>query len=81
MHKTILYEARHEKKVRSSQFNMAAQKEEKLAEALRIYPVLFDKSDRFFKDRNKKRLAWEDVAKEANFDSGKFNFTVLKCFL
>ena len=60
---------------------MAALKEEKLAEAVRKYPVLFDKSDIYFKDINKKRLAWEDVAKEANFDSGKFNFAVLKRFL
>ena len=41
--------------------------EEKLAEAVRKYTVLYDKADKFFKDRTKKGLAWEDVAKEANF--------------
>ena len=35
--------------------------EEKLAEAVRKYTVLYDKADKFFKDRNKKRLAWEDA--------------------
>ena len=41
--------------------------EGKFAEAVRKYTVLYDKADKFFKDRYKKRLAWEDVAKEANF--------------
>ena len=55
--------------------------EGKLAEAVRKYTVLYDKADKFFKARNKKRLAWElavttkdagievgeDFAKEANF--------------
>ena len=48
-----------------------AVEEEKLAEAVRKYTVLYDKSDKFFKDRNKKLLAWADVAKEANFTNGK----------
>ena len=38
--------------------------EEKLAEAVRQFPVLYDKSRRDFKDNSKKRLAWEDVAKQ-----------------
>ena len=40
---------------------MAALKE-KLAEAVRQFPVLYDKSSRDFKDSSKKRLAWDDVA-------------------
>ena len=36
--------------------------------------VYTDKQDKHFKDRNKKKLAWIDVAKEIN-ESGK-NFTI-----
>lgn len=50
---------------------MAAQQEERLSECVRKFPALYDKTDKFFKDRSKKRLAWEDVAKEANYESGK----------
>ena len=52
---------------------MAAQQEERLSEAMRKYPVLYDKTDRYFKDKAKKQLAREDVAKEANLESGKFH--------
>ena len=45
--------------------------DEKLAEAVPKYPVLYDKMDKCFKDRNKKLLAWEDVAREANFENGE----------
>ena len=44
---------------------------EKLAEAVRSYPVLYDKNDLNFKDKNKKILAWDDVAKTVGLDSGK----------
>ena len=50
---------------------MAAQQEEALAEAVRKFPALYDKSDKFFKEKTKKSLAWEDVAEEANFTNGK----------
>ena len=50
---------------------MATESEQKLAEAVRKYPVLYDKQDKYFKDRNKKKLAWEDVAKEMDLESGK----------
>ena len=39
--------------------------DELLAESVRLYPVLYNKADKFFKDVNKKTLAWEDVAKYA----------------
>ena len=52
---------------------MAAKQEEKLSEAVRKFPVLYDKSDRFFKDRSKKRLAWEDVANEVNLENGEIH--------
>ena len=60
-----------DKKYHSTATNKMAVEEEKLAEAVRKYTVLYDKSDKFFKDRNKKLLAWADVAKEANFTNGK----------
>ena len=52
---------------------MAALQEERLSEAVRKYPVLYDKADRYFKDKAKKQLDLEDVAKEANLENGKFH--------
>ncbi|KAJ7322055.1 hypothetical protein OS493_033218 [Desmophyllum pertusum] len=43
--------------------------DEKLAEAVRKYPVLYDKSCSHFKDSLKKHLGWEDVAKMAGLQS------------
>ena len=50
---------------------MSNLQEEKLAESVRKYPVLYDKSDSAFKDRGKKRRAWEDVADENNINVEK----------
>ena len=36
---------------------------EKLAEAVRIYPCLYDKASPDFKDNKKKNLAWQDAAR------------------
>ena len=33
---------------------MATENEQKLAEAVRKYPVLYDKQDKYFKDKKKK---------------------------
>ena len=49
---------------------MAEQQEERLSEAVRKYLVLYDKADRYFKNKAKKQLAWEDVTKEANLENG-----------
>ena len=46
-----------------------AAREEKVAEAVRLFPVLYDKSCRDFKDNSKKRLAWEDVAKQVGLQT------------
>ena len=46
--------------------------DELLAESVRLYPVLYNKADKFFKDVNKKTLAWEDVAKKTGFLSGNY---------
>ena len=47
--------------------------EEKLAEAVRQLPVLYDKSCRDFKDNSKKRLAWDDVAKQVGLQTGMYS--------
>ena len=46
--------------------------EERLVEAVRKYPVLYDKSDTYFKDKNKTLVAWEDDAQEACFQNDEF---------
>ena len=55
--------------------------DELLAESLRKYPVLYNKADKFFKDVNKKTLAWEDVAKETGFPSGNYQTRMLVSLL
>ena len=55
---------------RAKKIKMAAQQDERLSEAVREYPVLYNKADRYFKDKAKKQLAWEDVA---NLENGKFH--------
>ncbi|XP_044171688.1 uncharacterized protein LOC122956018 [Acropora millepora] len=49
---------------------MATQINEKLAESVRNYPCLYDKKSADFKDKNKKALAWSDVAKEVGLQNG-----------
>ena len=46
--------------------------EEKLVEAVRLFPVLTDKSRRDFKD-NAKRLPWDDVAKQVGLQTGMYS--------
>jgi hypothetical protein len=55
----------------SSKQNGGCVIDDKLAEAVRVFPILYDKSLKDFKDRNKKSLAWADVAKSVGFASGK----------
>ena len=52
---------------------MEAQQEGRISEAVRKYPVLYNKADRHLKDKAKKQLAWEDMAAEANMENGKFH--------
>jgi hypothetical protein len=63
---------------------MATNKDERVAEAVRRFPVRYDKSCKDFKDKNKKKSARIEVAKEVGFTSGmnvnnskrpSFNFT------
>ena len=46
-------------------------KEEIVSEAVRKYTILYDRSDRFFKEKIEKQLAWQDVANVANIANGK----------
>ena len=46
---------------------------EKLAEEVRSYTCLYDKSSDDFKDTNKKKLCWKDVAEAVAFSTGKVN--------
>lgn len=54
-----------------SKSKMATESEERLAEAVRKYPTLYDKQDKSYRDKNKKSLAWKDVAQEVNAENGK----------
>ena len=49
------------------------------AEAVRRNPVLYDQSHHTFKDKNKNKLAWNDVAKEVDYPAGEL--FVEKAFL
>ena len=47
--------------------------EKKLAEAVRQFPVLYEKSCRDFKDNSKKGLVWDDVAKQVGLQTGMYS--------
>ena len=51
--------------------NETTDMDETLAESVRKLPVLYDKSAKDFKDKHKKERAWDDVAKEVGFPTGK----------
>lgn len=51
--------------------NETTDMDEILAESVRKLPVLYDKSAKDFKDKHKKERAWDDVAKEVGFPTGK----------
>ena len=59
---------------------MAASLDEKIAEAVRRFPVLYDKSCKDFKDNNTKKNAWEDVAKIAGLSSGMLYYRSEKLY-
>ena len=66
-------------KIKGNKFpNIATENEQKLAEAVRKYPVLYDKQDKYFKDKNKKRLARQDVAKEVKLENGNKILQIIK---
>ena len=47
---------------------------EKLAEAVRLYPCLYNKSSEDFKNANKKKPCWKDVTAAVGVISGKWTF-------
>ena len=48
---------------------MASPNEEKLCESIRKCPVLYDKSEALYKDRNVVANAWKEVAKECGIET------------
>ena len=56
---------------RLSRENMASNSmDEKVAEAVRRFPILYNKSLKDFRDRNKKKNAWAEVARQAGLSTG-----------
>ena len=53
--------------------NMADSQSVSVAETVRMYTVLYDKSSKDFKDKTKKDLVWQDVARKVGFPSGNSN--------
>ena len=47
--------------------------EERLAEAVRQFPVLYGNSCRDFKNNSKKRLVWDDVPKQVGLQTGMYS--------
>jgi len=54
-----------------------AEVEEKLAEAVRGFPCLYDKSTPEFKDKMKKERAWSAAAEIAGLPNGKSGFIII----
>ena len=71
-HKSFLVSGIHKNTIQAlSAENMATQINEKLAESVRNYSCLYGKKSADFKDKNKKALAWSDVANEVGLQNGK----------
>ena len=51
----------------SDEKSMSIQEEEILMEQLKIYPCLYDKSEKSYKERNVNRNAWSKVAERLDF--------------
>jgi hypothetical protein len=37
-------------------------------EAIRLYPELYDKSNKFYKDNRRKNVIWDQLAKDYGFE-------------
>ena len=55
---------------------MSKKIEERLNEAVRKYPALYDKTSIDYRDKRKKSLAWDYVAKEIGLES-KYSFLLI----
>ena len=54
--------------------------DEILAESVRKLPILYDKWSKDFKDKHEKERAWDDVAKEVGFPTGKSFIYLFICY-
>ena len=54
------------------------QEEEILAETVRKYPCLYDKSNKGYKERDRKSNAWQKIDEELGYEEGTYTF--LYCF-
>ena len=52
--------------------NMASNFKERLASLVESFPILYNKSLRDFKDRNKKKNAWNEVAEKMDLETGTY---------
>ena len=58
----------------SKRFAFSLQEYEELAESVRKYPCLYDKSKKEYKDRNVVSNAWRKVAEDLDFvENGQLN--------
>ena len=57
---------------RSCYSNMASNFEERLASLVESFPILYNKSLTDFKDRNKKKNAWNEVAEKMDLETGTY---------
>ena len=55
---------------------MSKETEERLCEAVRKYPALYDKTSVDFRDKRKKSLAWDNVAKETGLQSECYSLLI-----
>lgn len=44
--------------------------DEKLSDAVRNYPEIYDRASPYFKDKEKRRIAWENIALEIGMEGG-----------
>ena len=57
---------------RSCYSNMASNFDERLASLVESFPILYHKSLTDFKDRNKKKNAWNEVAEKMDLETGTY---------
>ena len=60
---------------------MSKEIEERLSEAVRKYPFLYDKTLVDFRDKRKKSLAWDDVNKETGLESKCSSLLIISIFI
>ena len=56
---------------------MSKKNEKILSQAVRKFPALYDKTSIDFRDKRKKSLAWNDVAKETGLESKRSSLLII----